>query len=172
MAKCDLAKFKQPDVTFCLLVKIVRPRQCLGLLLILLYISLPQGPAYMEIYHLKSISELNFLSLAALAYRPLMPRKRWKERLVDGNPTMGRRMSANLSIQTTYNQCQSLATRCFSSCPDSESTFHFRSVCVAGCVPSLFSTNIRGIDCVLRTDSSKFSITHQNSWVRVHAAPL
>jgi len=27
-AKCDLAKFKQPAVTFCLLVKIVRPRQC------------------------------------------------------------------------------------------------------------------------------------------------
>jgi len=26
-AKCDLAKFKQPAVTFCLLVKIVRPRQ-------------------------------------------------------------------------------------------------------------------------------------------------
>ena len=29
MAKCDSAKFKQPAVTFCLLVKIVRPRQCL-----------------------------------------------------------------------------------------------------------------------------------------------
>ena len=28
MAKCDLAKFKQPAVTFCLLVKIVRPHQC------------------------------------------------------------------------------------------------------------------------------------------------
>jgi len=28
MAKCDLAKFKQPAVTFCLLVKIVWPRQC------------------------------------------------------------------------------------------------------------------------------------------------
>jgi len=28
MAKCDLAKFKQPAVTFCLLVKIFRPRQC------------------------------------------------------------------------------------------------------------------------------------------------
>jgi hypothetical protein len=31
MAKCDLAKFKQPAVTFCLLVKIVRPRQCVQL---------------------------------------------------------------------------------------------------------------------------------------------
>jgi len=28
MAKCDLAKFKQAVITFCLLVKIVRPRQC------------------------------------------------------------------------------------------------------------------------------------------------
>ena len=28
-AKCDLEKFKQPAVTFCLLVKIVRPRQCI-----------------------------------------------------------------------------------------------------------------------------------------------
>jgi len=28
-AKCDLAKFKQRAVTFCLLVKIVRPRQCM-----------------------------------------------------------------------------------------------------------------------------------------------
>ena len=28
MAKCDLAKFKQPAVTFCLLIKIVPPRQC------------------------------------------------------------------------------------------------------------------------------------------------
>jgi len=28
-AKFDLTKFKQPVVTFCLLVKIVRPRQCL-----------------------------------------------------------------------------------------------------------------------------------------------
>ena len=27
MAKCDLAKLKQPTVTFCLLIKIVRPRQ-------------------------------------------------------------------------------------------------------------------------------------------------
>ena len=27
MAKCELAKFKQPAVTFCL-IKIVRPRQC------------------------------------------------------------------------------------------------------------------------------------------------
>ena len=27
MAKCDLAKLKQPAVTFCLLIKIVRPRQ-------------------------------------------------------------------------------------------------------------------------------------------------
>jgi len=26
--KCDLAKFKQAVITFCLLVKIVRPRQC------------------------------------------------------------------------------------------------------------------------------------------------
>ena len=28
MAKCDWAKFEQPAVTFCLLIKIVRPRQC------------------------------------------------------------------------------------------------------------------------------------------------
>ena len=27
MAKCDSAKFKQPAITFCLLIKIVRPRQ-------------------------------------------------------------------------------------------------------------------------------------------------
>ena len=28
IAKCDLAKFKQSAVTFCLLIEIVRPRQC------------------------------------------------------------------------------------------------------------------------------------------------
>ena len=31
MAKCDLAKFKQLAVTFCLPIKLVRPRQCFKL---------------------------------------------------------------------------------------------------------------------------------------------